>query len=126
MTAIQEIERPVARQRARGAAQKTPPPAIAAVAPVTAPHGRHAVTINLRAPVQARELIDCAAATEGKTRTEFMLDSACRRAQEVLLEKTLFNLEPEKYESLIRLLEAPPPPNGALKRLLLGKSPWDK
>jgi uncharacterized protein (DUF1778 family) len=77
----------------------------------------------LRAPVQARELIDCAAAAEGKTRTEFMLDSACRRAQEVLLEKRLFAVEPEKYEALLRLLDAPPPPNGALKRLLLGKSP---
>jgi len=125
MTAV-AAERPDTRKRARGAAQHTPPPTVTIVAAVPLAHGRHAVTINLRAPVQARELIDCAAAAEGKTRTEFMLDSACRRAQEVLLEKRLFSLEGEKYEEVIRLLEAPPPPNGALKRLLLGKSPWDK
>jgi len=63
---------------------------------------------------------------EGKTRTEFMLDSACRRAQEVLLEKRLFVISPEKYDELMRLLEAPPAPSSALKRLLLGKPPWEK
>ena len=82
--------------------------------------------INLRASVQARELIDSAAAAEGKNRTEFMLDSACHRAQEVLLEKRVFMLPSDKYDQLMQLLEAPPPPSGALKRLLLGKSPWEK
>ena len=55
-----------------------------------------------------------------------MLDSACRRAQEVLLEKRVFLLAPDKYNDLMRLLEAPPRPSGALKRLLLGKAPWEK
>ena len=87
---------------------------------------RREVTINVRAPVQTRELIDTAAAVEGKTRSEFMLESASRRAQEVLLEKRIFMLEPDKYDELMRILEAPPPPNGALKRLLLGKSPWER
>jgi uncharacterized protein (DUF1778 family) len=122
--ALHELERADTRKRNRGTAQHTPPPTIALVA-APAAH-RHAVTINLRAPVQARELIDCAAAAEGKTRTEFMLDSACRRAQEVLLEKRLFALEDEKYQEVLRLLEAPPPSNGKLKRLLLSKSPWEK
>ena len=43
--------------------------------------------INLRVPAMARELIDRAAAIEGKTRTEFMLDSACRHARDVLLDQ---------------------------------------
>ncbi len=123
--AVAELERPVARKRVRGTAQATPPPA-ATLAVTPATPGRHAVIINLRAPIQARELIDCAAAAEGKTRTEFMLDSACRRAQEVLLEKRVFLLAADKYDELMCLLEAPPRPNAALKRLLLGKAPWEK
>jgi uncharacterized protein (DUF1778 family) len=125
MSAIAELERPATRKRVRGAAQQTPPSA-ADLTVIPAARGRHAVIINLRAPIQARELIDSAAAAEGKTRTEFMLDSACRRAQEVLLEKRVFLLAPDKYDDLMRLLEAPPRPSGALKRLLLGKAPWEK
>ncbi|MGC2415547.1 MAG: DUF1778 domain-containing protein [Stellaceae bacterium] len=124
MTAVAELERPAARKRARGVVQKTPPPAVIAVGPSS--HIRRAVTINLRAPIQARELIDSAAAVEGKTRTEFMLDSACRRAEEVLLEKRVFVLAPDKYDELMQLLEAPPAPRSALRQLLLGKAPWEK
>ena len=117
-----EIERPAKRRRARVAPQHTPPPTVAVV---TSPN-RHDITINLRATVQTRDLIDSAAAIEGKTRTEFMIDSACRRAQEVLLEKRLFVLEGEKYEQVQRLLDSPPPPNSALKRLMASKSPWER
>lgn len=127
MSTAEATERPAARRRARVAVQHTPPPTgVVALATVATNAGRHDVTINLRAPAQARDLIDCAAAVEGKTRTEFMLDSACRRAQEVLLDKKLFLLEGEKYEAVLRLLDAPPPPNIALKRLLQSKSPWDR
>ena len=45
---------------------------------------------------------------------------------EVLLEKRVFVLAPDKYDELMRLLEAPPAPRSALKQLLLGKAPWDK
>jgi len=86
----------------------------------------HSVIINLRAPAHARELIDSAAAVEGKSRTEFMLDSACRHARDVLLDQRIFVLEGDKFDELMRLLDSPPPPNGALRRLLLSKSPWEK
>ncbi len=92
----------------------------------TAERRRRDVTINVRAPIQTRELIDTAAASEGKTRTEFMLDSARRRAEAVLLEKRLFVLAPDKYDEMMRILDNPPPPSGALKRLLARKSPWEK
>lgn len=86
---------------------------------------RATVVINLRATVQARDLIDSAAEAEGKNRTEFMLDSALRRAQEVLLEKRVFMLPPERYDAMMRLLESPGAPSSGLKRLLLGKAPWE-
>lgn len=92
----------------------------------SSPRPRADIVINVRAPEQTRELIDSAAAIEGKSRSEFILDSACRRAQEVLLEQRLFALPAEKYEQFLRLLESPPPPNGALKRLLAERAPWEK
>lgn len=83
------------------------------------------VTINMRAPRQLRDLIDKAAAAIGKTRTEFMLDSARRSAEEVLLDQRLFNLSDEKYEAFMRILDRPSPPTRALRNLLNEKSKWD-
>ena len=47
---------------------------------------RSTATVNLRVPQETRELIDNAAAALGKSRTEFMLDSARREAIDVLLD----------------------------------------
>jgi hypothetical protein len=41
--------------------------------------------IDFRAQTSQRELIDRAAAVQGKKRTEFMLEAACAKATEVLL-----------------------------------------
>ena len=47
--------------------------------------------INLRALPQQRDLIDQAAQLLGKTRSDFMLEAACDKAQSVLLEQVLFS-----------------------------------
>lgn len=87
---------------------------------------RRDVTINLRAPVQLRELIDRAAAAVGKTRSEFMLDSARNRAEDVLLDRRLFLLDEAQYEAFVRTLDAPPRPGRELRALLSRRAPWDK
>lgn len=43
--------------------------------------------INLRALPQQRDLIDQAAELVGKSRSDFMLEAACDRAQSVLLDQ---------------------------------------
>jgi uncharacterized protein (DUF1778 family) len=43
------------------------------------------VTINIRAKKNQRDLIDRAAQLQGKSRSEFMLESAQKTAQDVLL-----------------------------------------
>lgn len=50
-------------------------------------------SINLRIEAQTRALIDEAAAVLGKTRTEFMIDSARALAIDVLLDQRLFVLD---------------------------------
>ena len=53
-------------------------------------------TINLRIETHTRQLIDDAAAILGKTRTEFMIESARRQAIDVLLDQRLFALDSER------------------------------
>ena len=83
-------------------------------------------TINLRVPNVTRQLIDSAAAVVGKSRTEFMLESARQHAIDVLLDQRLFVLSVDQHDAFMDALDNPPMPNAALKKLLSSKSPWEK
>lgn len=82
--------------------------------------------INIRVSSRQRDLIDQAAQAVGKSRSEFMLDSAYREAIDVLLDRRFFQLDPEAYSRFVELLDAPPKPNPALRRLLETPAPWDE
>ena len=82
--------------------------------------------INLRTPAAQRELIDRAAQLQGKSRTEFMLEASREKAQQVLLDQTLFSVTPKQYKAFIALMEAPLGNNVALQRLLAKRSPWER
>ena len=87
---------------------------------------RRDVTINLRAPAPVKELIDRAARLLGKSRSEFMLESARRCAEDVLLDQRLFLLDDERYAALLDSLGKPPRPTAELRKLLAARSPWEK
>lgn len=87
---------------------------------------RRGVTINLRASAHLRDLIDRAAAVLGQNRSEFMLDSARLRAEDVLLDQKLFSLDEEQYQNFLNLLDEPPKPTEELRKLLSAKAPWEK
>ena len=82
--------------------------------------------INLRARPEQRDLIDQAAELLGKSRSDFMLEAACDKAQSVLLDQIFFRLDADKLRQFTKLLEAPPAHNPGLKRLLAVKAPWGK
>ena len=82
-------------------------------------------SITMRLPVQTRELIDRAAATIGKSRTEFVLESARQRAIDVLLDQRVFHLDAAASEAFADVLDNPPPPVAALRALMASKSPWE-
>ncbi|MEO5862326.1 MAG: DUF1778 domain-containing protein [Burkholderiales bacterium] len=84
------------------------------------------ITINLRARTPQRELIDRAAESLGKTRTEFMLEAACQKAQEVLVDQTVFMLDQRRFKRFLELLGQPIAQNKGLTKLLASRSPWDK
>jgi uncharacterized protein (DUF1778 family) len=75
---------------------------------------------------QSKELIDEAADAVGKTRSEFMVESARLHAIDVLLDKRLFALGAEQYEAFLKALDAPPVPNEKLRKLMKDKAPWER
>ncbi|TBU87022.1 antitoxin [Pseudomonas dryadis] len=83
-------------------------------------------SINLRIETNTRQLIDAAAAVLGKTRTEFMVESARRQAIEVLLEQRLFMLNAECYDAFMHALDNPPAPGPKLRSLLRRVPAWQK
>ena len=82
--------------------------------------------INLRALAEQRDLIDRAAHLLGKNRSDFMLEAACDKAQAVLLDQVYFNLDADRFQEFIDLLDAPPTANPGLERLMAVKAPWAK
>jgi len=84
------------------------------------------VTINLRANQRQRALIDRAAETLGKNRSDFMLEAACREADAVLLDRRFFLLDEKAYKRFTAALDKPPAENPKLRRLLAARAPWER
>jgi uncharacterized protein (DUF1778 family) len=81
-------------------------------------------SINLRIEANTRRLIDDAAAVLGKTRTEFMIESARRQAIDVLLDQRLFTLDSDRYDAFMHALDNPPAPGPKLRSLLRRVQAW--
>ena len=83
-------------------------------------------TLNLRIPAVERGLIDRAAKSSGKTRTDFILGAARRAAEEELLDRTIFVVSPATYSKFVAMLDAPPQSNERLRRTMQATPPWSK
>lgn len=83
-------------------------------------------SINLRIEADTRQLIDDAAAILGKTRTEFMIETARRQAIDVLLDQRLFALDSKRYDAFVHALDNPPAPGPKLRSLLRRAPAWQK
>jgi uncharacterized protein (DUF1778 family) len=81
--------------------------------------------INIRVKPAERALIDQAAAAQGKSRSDFMLEASRRAAEEALLDRTLLRVDSATYARFVELLDAPPRSNEHLRRLMQTKAPWD-
>jgi len=81
-------------------------------------------TINLRASQKQKAMIDRAAEVLGRSRSEFMLEAACREAETVLLDCRYFGLSQEAFKRFTAMLDKPPASNPKLQRLLQTRAPW--
>jgi uncharacterized protein (DUF1778 family) len=82
--------------------------------------------INIRARRPQRDLIDKAAAAVNKNISDFMLDAACREAENVLLDKRLFILDDNQFAAFEAAIQRPISASSAIQKLLASKTPWEK
>ena len=87
---------------------------------------RRDISINIRIPKTVRDLIDTAANAVGKTRSDFILESARTHAIDVLLDQRYFSLDARQFAEFMRVLNEPPAPNEKLKKLLRSTAPWER
>ena len=92
----------------------------------TKPEKARGENINLRVSRRQKSLIDRAAQALGRNRSDFMLETACREAESVLLDRRYFALPDEEFKRFTAMLDKPPVSNPRLARLLKARSPWDK
>lgn len=74
------------------------------------------VSINIRAKAKQRDLIDQAANRLGRSRSDFMLEAACREAEDVLLDQAFFTVDEGTFAKFQALLDRPLPPTDKLSR----------
>ena len=87
---------------------------------------RESVSINIRIKTDQRDLIDQAADRLGRSRSDFMLEAACQKAEDVLLDQAFFIVDSDTFKKFQDLLDKPLPVTDKLRRLLKAKAPWDK
>ena len=87
---------------------------------------RRGTTINLRVEAETRDLIDDAASVLGKTRTEFMIDTARHHAIDVLLDQRLFVLDDARHAAFVAALDAPPAARPKLRALMARTPAWER
>ncbi len=92
----------------------------------TKPGKNRGENINLRVSRGQKSLIDRAAQALGRNRSDFMLETACREAESVLLDRRYFALSEAEFRRFTAMLDQPPVSNPRLSRLLKTKAPWDK
>jgi len=76
-------------------------------------------TLNIRIKPEERNLIDRAAKTRGKNRTDFILDAARLAAEDALLDQVIISVSPETYSQFLARLDMPPKPNACARRCKL-------
>ena len=83
--------------------------------------------ISLCAQSTQCQLIDKAASLMGKSRSDFILEVACREAMDVLLDQRLYLLNEEQFQAFESALNAPLPADNQkrIQKLLDKKAPWE-
>jgi len=87
---------------------------------MAATHQTRSSRINLRASQSQETLIRAGAKVRGVNVTDFILESACTRAEQVIADQTTFTLSPQQWKAFTKALDRPPMlhPKPRLKRLL--------
>ncbi len=80
--------------------------------------------IQIRASAEAKAMLNRAAALRGQKLSEFMLETARRRAEETILDQRTFFLDDAAHARFVALLDAPPKPPTKFRARFSRKPPW--
>lgn len=83
-------------------------------------------TLNIRIKPEVRDLIDRAAKSRGKNRTDFILDSARIAAEETLFDQVIMSVSPQAFKQFQARLDMPPKPNARLVQTMSNPAPWER
>lgn len=81
-------------------------------------------SISIRVQQRQRDLIDRAVKVLGKNRSDFMLEAACKEAENILLDRRYFALEPKDFDRFWAALDKAPTDNIRLRQTLASPPPW--
>ena len=81
--------------------------------------------LDLRLSPEAKQKLQTAAESAGRTVSEFVLESALVRADETLADRTRFGLDADRWKAFMEALDAPPREIPRLGRLLKEPSVFD-
>lgn len=81
---------------------------------------------GLRATPHQEAVLRRAAEAAHKSMTDFILDSACQAAEQVLLDQRLFLVSGSQSQTLLELLDRPAQDNPGLKDLFSRTAPWER
>lgn len=81
--------------------------------------------LQLRATESQEALIKRGAAAARKSVSEFILESACKAAEEELLDQRWFSVDEETWEKFQDALNRPPQWNQGMADLLGKPAPWE-
>jgi len=79
----------------------------------------------MRVEPSQHALLTKAAAVLNQDRSRFILDVACREAENVLLDQRMFNWNESEFDNFVKELSAPYELNSKLQKLLSESDPWD-
>ena len=87
-------------------------------------HQTRSRRINLRANAPQETLIRAGAKVRGVNMTDFILESACTRAEQIIADQTTFTLSPQQWKAFTEALDRAPMarPKPRLQKLLSEKT----
>jgi uncharacterized protein (DUF1778 family) len=83
-----------------------------------------AARIGLRATLAQEAVLRRAADVAHKSLTDYILDSACRAAEQTLIDQRLFTVSGQQYDDFMALLDRPAQDNEGLRDLFSRSTPW--
>lgn len=82
--------------------------------------------INMRVEPAQQALLSRAAQIQNLDRTTFIINAACEKAKQVLMDQNFFQLNDEQFEVFNMALNEPIAQSDKLKALLKEPSPWER